>query len=46
MTYFHIDIEKDTYLIVNASRIGISAILAQSNKDEPQKVISYANRTL
>ncbi len=44
MTYF--DIEKDTYLIADASPIGISAILAQSSKDEPQKVIAYASRAL
>ncbi|XP_065060965.1 uncharacterized protein K02A2.6-like [Rhopilema esculentum] len=44
MTYF--DIDKETYLIVDASPIGISAILTQSNKDEPQKVIAYASRAL
>ena len=32
MTCF--DVEKETYLIVDASPIGISAILAQSSKDE------------
>ncbi len=44
MTYF--DIEKETYLIVDASSISISAILAQSSKDEPQKVIAYASGAL
>ena len=38
MTYF--DVDKDTHLIVDANPKGISAILAQSNKDEPQKVIA------
>ena len=44
MTYFAV--EKDTYLIVDASPIGISAILAQSSKGELQKVIAYPTRAL
>ena len=41
MTYF--DVERHTYLIVDASPTGISEILAQSSKSEPQKMIAYAS---
>ena len=44
MIYF--EVEKETYLIVDDSPIGISAILAQSIKDEPQKVTAYASRAI
>ena len=45
MSYF--DTSKRTMVIVDASLVGISAILAQSEQDSPQyKVIAYASRSL
>lgn len=45
MAYF--DTQKDTYVTVDASPVGISAILSQKTKGmEDDKVISYASRAL
>ena len=44
IAYF--DVEKDTSLIVDASPIGISAILTQSSANEAPRVIAYASRAL
>ena len=45
MSYF--DTSKRTMVIVDASPVGISAILAQREQDSPQyKVIAYASRSL
>ena len=44
IAYF--DVEKDTSLIVDASPIGISAILTQSSANETPRVIAYASRAL
>ena len=45
MAYF--DTKKDTYIRVDASPVGISAILSQKTKDkDDEKVITYASRAL
>ena len=45
MAYF--DTQKDTYITVDASPVGISAILSQKTRDkDDDKVISYASRAL
>ena len=44
IAYF--DVKKDTSLIVDASPIGISAILTQSTANEASRVIAYASRAL
>ena len=45
MAYF--DTQKDTYITVDASPVGISAILSQKTKgNDNEKVVSYASRAL
>ena len=45
MAYF--DTQKDTYITVDASPVGISAVLSQKTEDkDDDKVISYASRAL
>ena len=44
IAYF--DVKKDTSLIVDASPIGISAILTQSTANKTPRVIAYASRAL
>ena len=45
LSYF--DKEKETYVTVDASPVGVSAILAQKTKDKnDQKVVAYASRAL
>ena len=46
MNYF--DISKKTHVVVDASPVGLSAILAQTplGKDTPPSVIAYASRAL
>ena len=45
MAYF--DKNKETFVIVDASPVGVSGILAQKHRDsENHKVVAYASRTL
>ena len=45
MSYF--DPKKETYIVVDASPVGLSAILSQNSKDsEDTKVVAYASRSL
>ena len=45
MSYF--DKNKDTYVLVDASPVGLCAILSQKSKDaDDQKVVAYASRAL
>ena len=46
MNYF--DISKKTHVVVDASPVGLSAILAQTpqGKDTPPSIIAYASRAL
>ena len=44
---WHFDKEKETYVTVDASPVGVSAILAQKTKDKnDEKVVAYASRAL
>ena len=44
MAYF--DKEKKTYVTVDASHVGVSAILSQKTEDKnDEKVVAYASRT-
>ena len=45
MSYF--DKNKDTYVLVDASPVGLCAILSQKSKDaDDQKVVAYVSRAL
>ena len=44
MAYF--DTKKETILTVEASPVGISAILSQSKRSKDQQVVTYASRAL
>ena len=45
MSYFHKN--KDTYVLVDASPVGLCTILSQKSKDaDDQKVVAYASRAL
>lgn len=45
MAYF--DKQKETYITVDTSPVGVSAILSQKSKGmEDEKVVAYASRAL